>query len=205
MKKTISLSVLVLSISERLDKLNKLIRNVSNQINLVESTFGAEVELIVDLDNCKRSIVEKRNSILHKAQGTFICFIDDDDEISPDFVMSIVEIIESGSQVDCITFNQECNINGKQLRVSFGLGNPVTSLEVTNGLKIPIVHRPPYHMCAFRSQLAKSVIFRESTNDAGKSTEDIDWLVRLYPLLETEHKIQKVLHLYKFNSGDSRS
>jgi hypothetical protein len=60
--------------------------------------------------------------------------------------------------------------------------------------------RPPYHMCFWRSQIAKSVRFKSSSYG-----EDISWCAEMYPKVRTETHIDKVLHYYQYSDSTSES
>ena len=201
----ITLSILILSLVERIDQLRKLLSSFDAQIADHNHRSDDSVEIIVDLDNGKRSISSKRNNLLHLAKGEFLCFIDDDDSVSEDFVESIATAIKTNPNVDCITYDQSCIVDDRQFTVSFGLGHPITSEDYMRTKGEELLRRPPYHMCAFKSKIAKKILFSNSKDDRGKSVEDIDWLLRIYPYLNIEYKIQKILHHYKYCSDKSRS
>ena len=201
----VRLSILILSITERIGRLSALIKIIERQRKRVGQSFNDGVEVIVDMDNRTRSIAAKRNNLINQSQGDFLCFIDDDDEIDKDYLLSIVESIDNHPDADCISFNQSCVVDGRKFSVQFGLGNPITSEVLNSESGRSIIKRPPYHICAFRSTIAKKVMFRDITANNNYSVEDIDWLIRLYPLLNTEYHIDKTLHYYNFNTHNSRS
>ena len=195
-------SILILSIPERLNKLEILLKDLEHQIAI---TGTNEIEVLIFTDNKRRSIASKRNNLLSIAEGDYISFLDDDDTISVDFVGSIYHVIRKNEGFDCITFDQFCLIDNKPLDVSFGLGNPHEGLSLDiNGNYNPI-KRPPYHMCIYKKNLACMHQFREVWSDEGQSVEDIDWLMRLYPSLNSEHHIKKVLHNYIYDSKTTTS
>lgn len=200
-----ALSILILSLVERRDQLRTLLSALEAQIETHEGQLGDSVEILVDLDNGKRSISAKRNNLLQLAKGEYLCFIDDDDAVSDDFVESLSGVIKSKKNTDCITFNQTCNVESRKFTVSFGLGNPITSEDCMLKSGGKILYRPPYHMCGFKSSIAKRISFSEARNIRGKSVEDIEWLLRLYPYLNSEYKIPKILHHYQYSSQRSRS
>lgn len=198
-------SILILSLVERIEKLHRLLTFLDNQISDYQHETGELIEVIVDIDNGKRSIAEKRNHLLQLAKGTFLCFIDDDDKVSEDFVARLGEIVQTVPTVDCITFNQSCIVDNRKFTVEFGLGNPITSEELLLENKSNILKRPPYHMCLFKSAVAKKINFIDAKDQRGKSVEDIEWLLNLYPHLTTEFKINRILHHYQYDSSVSRS
>ena len=203
-RKTI-LSILILSLTERVSKLESLIVDLNNQIVKYEKKTGLLVELIVDLDNGKRTISSKRNHLLRLAKGDFLCFIDDDDRVSSDFISILGAAIEENANVDCISFDQNCCVDGRNFTVSFGIGNPLTAERQMTLDSVTKLLRPPHHMCPFKSDIAKNFKFEDAVDNRGKSVEDIHWLLRIYPHIIREYRINKTLHYYEYNSKLSRS
>jgi hypothetical protein len=67
------------------------------------------------------------------------------------------------------------------------------------------IKRPPYHMCLWRREIAQSEAFNPVYGANGQSSEDIDWLMRLYPKIQTEHHIEDALHGYIYSSQTTTS
>ena len=201
----IKLSILTISITERFSKLQSLVSNLQGQIDNLRIEDQEEIEILIDLDNRKRTISEKRNNLLSLAQGDFLCFIDDDDEVSSDFISALLAEISKKPEVDCITYDQICFINKEKFEIRFGLGQPITHLSMAGLSKNGNLKRPPYHMCCFRTSIAQKIKFKEVFTSERQSVEDIDWLLRLFPYLNTESKIEKPLHIYKYDEKMSRS
>ena len=87
-----------------------------------------DVEVLTIMDNKVMTIGRKRSSLFHIAQGKYTCIIDDDDDVTPDFVDTMRKAITDDLIVDVICYNQDANIDGKswiihkpkaQLQVSF--------------------------------------------------------------------------------------
>jgi hypothetical protein len=68
------------------------------------------------------------------------------------------------------------------------------SLDFKKEKKYINIKRQPFHICAWKSEIAKSELF----SDVGYS-EDWDWCKRLIPKLKSEFKINEVLHHYIFD------
>jgi len=163
-----------------------------------------KVEICALMDNRSIEIAEKRNSLLTIATGNFLTFLDDDDLVSTNYLYSLVKTIEDNPNVDCITFNQLCSIDGLPLEVTFGLGNPHEKLVRQGNLYNPI-KRPPYHVCAWKSEIAKTVKFEVVHSPSGQSIEDINWVSRLYPLCKKSFHINDTLHYYVYNTESTCS
>ena len=199
----IKFSILILSIPERIDAMKMLVLQLQEQA--LACGQPRSLETLVLLDNRSKSISEKRNDLLAAARGRFIAFLDDDDAISDDYLMQLLEAIDQHPDVDCISFKQWCSIDGEPMDVTFGIGNPHGQLWRDQQGRLGPIRRPPYHMCLWRRELAITESFRPIYGQNGQSTEDIDWLMRLYPKVQLEHHIPEVLHRYIYNSKTTTS
>jgi glycosyltransferase involved in cell wall biosynthesis len=198
----IKFSILMLSIPERIESMTAAVKHLQEQADALGQ--GKAVEILVLLDNRSKSIAEKRNDLLRSARGKYIAFLDDDDAVSKDYMSAILKAIDE-NDVDCISFNQWCSINGEPMDVEFGIGNPHGQLWRDENGFLGDIKRPPYHMCVWRREIAQSESFVQSYSDAGQSSEDIDWLMRLYPKVQTEHHIEDSLHGYIWSSETTAS
>ena len=198
----IKFSILMLSIPERIDSMKAAVKHLQEQADALGQ--GKAVEILVLLDNRSKSISEKRNDLLQMARGKYIAFLDDDDAVSKDYMSKILTAIDQ-NDVDCISFNQWCSINGEPMDVEFGIGNPHGQLWRDEDGFLGDIKRPPYHMCLWRSKIAKSEAFNPVYGANGQSSEDIDWLMRLYPKIQTEHHIEDALHGYIYSSQTTTS
>jgi glycosyltransferase involved in cell wall biosynthesis len=199
----IKFSVLMLSIPERIESMKSAVEHLQEQANATGQPKS--VEILVMLDNRSKSISEKRNDLLMAARGKYIAFLDDDDAVSREYMSKILQAIDEHEGVDCISFNQWCTLDGEPMDVKFGIGNPHGQLWRDEDGFLGDIKRPPYHMCLWRRDLAITEEFRPMYGANGQSTEDIDWLMRLYPKIQTEHHIDDALHGYIYNSKTTAS
>ena len=198
----IKFSILMLSIPERIESMTAAVKHLQEQADAVGQ--GKAVEILVLLDNRSKSISEKRNDLLQIARGKYIAFLDDDDAVSKDYMSKILKAIDD-NDVDCISFNQWCSIDGEPMDVEFAIGNPHGQLWRDEDGFLGDIKRPPYHMCLWRSTIAKSEALNPVYGANGQSSEDIDWLLRLYPKIQTEHHIDDSLHGYIYSSQTTTS
>ncbi len=199
----IKLSILILSIPSRNAKMIDLFNKVQAQVGALNERQS--VELLVLMDNCSKSIADKRNDLLRASRGKYIAFLDDDDDVSEFYISALIESMNSSGSPDCITFNQHCLIDGDAMVVNFGIGHPHGELVRDQSGSLMDIKRPPYHMCLWKRELALSEKFNSVYGKNGQSTEDIDWLLRLYPKVKTEMHIDAILHYYIYNSKTSAS
>jgi len=198
----IKFSILMLSIPERIPSMTAAVQHLQEQADALGQ--GKAVKILVLLDNRSKSISEKRNDLLQMARGKYIAFLDDDDAVSKDYMSKILTAIDE-NDVDCISFNQWCSINGEPMDVEFGIGNPHGQLWRDEDGFLGDIKRPPYHMCLWRREIAQSEAFNPVYGANGQSSEDIDWLMRLYPKIQTEHHIEDALHGYIYSSQTTTS
>lgn len=198
----IKLSILMLSIPERIESMKAAVQHLQEQADAIGR--GKAVEILVLLDNRSKSISEKRNDLLQMARGKYIAFLDDDDAVSKDYMSKILTAID-GNDVDCISFNQWCSLNGEPMDVEFGIGNPHGQLWRDEDGFLGDIKRPPYHMCLWRRDIAVTEPFNPVYGQNGQSSEDIDWLMRVYPKIQTEHHIDDALHGYIYSSETTTS
>jgi hypothetical protein len=122
--------------------------------------------------------------------------LDDDDDITDEFLIEILSAIKNDENVDVITFKQITHINNDEPSIIH------FSLKHENEEYYPggIIRRKPFHMCAWNSKKAKAVTFKDIS-----LTEDWCWIEELCKLCNREYFIDKVLHKYIFNSKTTTS
>ena len=202
-KQNIKLSILILSLPNRIKSLEKLTSNLEKQIGNRQ-----DVEILSLMDNKSYNVSDKRNAMLALARGTHLTWIDDDDDVANTYIEKITEAIEKNPMVDVISFDQQCYLDGISAKVFAKMGNPHQEavIDPTTGVYKDIL-RPPYHWCVWRSELAKSELFRFGVYMVGSHVgEDIDWLQRLYPKVKDSVYLEgEFLHIYKYSKEISES
>lgn len=93
---SIILSILICSLEERKKELGFIFEKLLHQ----RLSYASKIEVLIESDNREITIGEKRNILLSRAQGEYICFVDDDDDISNDYIESIMKALES--KPDCV-------------------------------------------------------------------------------------------------------
>ena len=175
------LSILIPSIPSRLDRLERIFAKIDSQIK------GRDVEILVFIDNKQRSIGLKRDALVQMSKGEYIAFVDDDDDVTDDYIDEMLKGCESGEDVIC--FWQTAYIDGKEAIIDFDLSNE--NQEFSPGATVP---RKPYHVCGWRGELARKHRFPDLMYD-----EDRQWCEKLWKEAKTQYKIGKVLHIYYFD------
>jgi len=174
------LSILIPTVKRRKRLLDSLVWELQRQMQ------GKAVEIIIDEDE-RKTTGEKRNRLKARAQGEYIIFIDDDDQIYHEYISEILKGCESGS--DVVVFNGYMTTNGKN-RVNF-----VIRLGETYEMRNGIYYRYPNHLCAFKRSLVKDIHFPNVSK-----REDFIWSTKVKDsdVLKTQYIIEKDLYHYRF-------
>lgn len=182
-----TLSILTPSIPSRLQRLGMDCQWLMSQLS--EQIGDMPVEHLVLCDNRARNIGAKRQALADIARGQYIAFVDDDDDVSDDYVASLLEAAKTGA--DVITFRQQAIYNGLESEVHFGALNH-------DGPFIPggITLRAPWHVCAWKRRTVQGCLFGESNYG-----EDLTWCLQARKRIRTAHHIDRVLHTYRHDAA----
>ena len=192
------LSILTPAVTSRLDQLSWLCDKIQRQIG------DLAVEHLVFLDNKRRTVGEKRDALLRISRGHYIAYVDDDDDISHDYIPELVNAIDVPRPPDVITFLQKAIVNGQSAIIEFKLGNPnepFTSQPLNSSTsQLPIVKRSAWHICAWKRDLAIGSHF-----PAINYGEDWAFAEPLCAIAQTETHIPKILHYYRHSSATTEA
>ena len=180
----IILSILICTIPERAKQLQRLMDHLRPQI-----PFDGTVEVIIQEENRSSNggptIGANRNSLLEKAGGTYVCFVDDDDMVSEDYVERILEALMTGPHV--------VGIEGHYTQ---GENKPILfrhSMQYDKWFTDDkgVLCRCPNHLNPVLRELALKAGFPDQNHG-----EDHEYSKALLPLLKTEEMIDSVIYFY---------
>ena len=182
-------------------------------LKLLDQIGDKAVEVLVLADNRRRSTGRKRQALLDMAQGAYVTYIDDDDDVHGDYINEIYwtidqqlvgEGVHGDDRADVIVFNSQAQLLG------YGFGeNPFivyTGIEYENeeskmeGNRRLDIHRKPWHWCVFSSAVARLGKFPDGYID-----DDWYWLRQLMPHIKNQYRIDRVLHYYRYDHQTSLS
>lgn len=185
-------SVLIPTIPGRERSLEHLIASLRDKC--ARCAPGLRLQICLAYDNREMSIGSKRQLLLGKAEGKYLSFIDDDDDITDAYIEDLQACLQG-------------QYHTMRLRGQMGPYPFVHSTEIT--MKHPmatmdepaVFQRPPNHLNPMLSDIAKLVRFKDATY-----AEDLDWTISLYRtgLLTTEYRGPEGRIHYHYNiSGRS--
>lgn len=190
-----TLSILIPSIPSRRDKMERLRTELYRQaFNLhtltPESGF---IEVLVDdskpfLDG-GLSIGKKREALVKRAQGRHLCFLDDDDTVSPDYVSTVLSLCAQQKHV--CTFRALFKLQTYWGLVNMSLGNK----ENEDATPERMIQRPPWHICPVWTEFARLYPFKDINN-----AEDYEWMEKVLRHCQSEAHTDKIIFQYNHGS-----
>jgi len=176
------LSILICTIPERFTKFHQLIDRLERL-----TTNEYEVEILHDsAPKGTKTIGGKRNDLLNKAVGEYVCFIDDDDDISDNYVSEILKAIES--KPDCIGFKIMCDMEGEKEIAASSIKYAWS--ENVDGFRYV---RSIYHKTPVKREIALKCMFPDKSFG-----EDYEYSMRLRKHLKNEVFIDEFLYFYNY-------
>ena len=185
----IHLSILICTLPERKELYEFIDKKLSKQI-LDLGVFAKQVEMCTH-NSITMTTGAKRNALLEMSQGQFIVFVDDDDDVSDDYVEKIFFTILKHPYIDCIGIEGIITTDGLQQK------NWIISIDCKDWYEENDVYfRTPNHISPVRRELALKAGFPDVTY-----AEDREYSRRLFPLCKNEAKIKGPLYHYKYISN----
>jgi len=179
------LSILICTVPQRKEFLRRLCESLHTQ--LAGSKYKDFVEIIVAEDDFKITVGEKRNYLLSAAIGKYICFIDDDDTISDNYIGALLPILET-HMYDCIGWKFRFLYNG----VPTG---PIGTISLKNYEWLDTIEqlcKPICHLSQVRRDIALSVGFLNRNHG-----EDAMYASAVCPLLKSEYFLDEIMYDYQ--------
>jgi len=171
-------SILICSITGRESLLGRI-------LSLLESQKNKKVEILVETDDRKMTIGEKRNILLQRARGDYIAFVDDDDLVVNDYISKVLQAVETNP--DCCGMEGLLISLSKKTKTKF-----IHSIRYDHWfVKEGIYYRTPNHISPVKRELALQAVFPESNHG-----EDHTYSRQLFPLLKTEEYIEGPIYFY---------
>ncbi len=166
--------------------------------DLTSQAHDKPVEVLYLGDNKSMSVGRKRNILMSIARGRFICFVDDDDKVSPDYIDTMLEYTELNK--DCVTIGVILTRDGQNPKeYDYNFHKNANFRRRSDGK--PMAGRMPNHLCLWRKTEAIAVQFPDIN-----LSEDHRWaenqILRGY---DVEHRSEKIIYHYDFVSNHTQT
>lgn len=184
------LSVVMITVPERKKQFHKLHHEVNKQIlNCKEVHPSLGNAEIVEVNSKKFqdggvSIGDKRQAGLNRSNGKYVCWLDDDDGVSPDYIETLLRLAQADA--DILVFNSFSRFDNFWCLIQMNLDFLVDEQAFPG-----IVHRRPWHVCPFKRELVKNIKFPSENWD-----EDTAFVGKALQKCKTQAKTEAVLHEY---------
>ena len=186
-----TLSILIPSLASRAPLLARL------RACLARQGRASEIEILTDVDDGQATTGAKRNRLVARARGAYLCHVDDDDLVAPDYLDAILAAIAENPGVDAVWIRgQRRIVDGEEAGVlPFDYGCPPSA----NGRVSDdgTLWRSAGHLCPIRAAIAKATPFPELTVG-----EDLRWANAVAPKIRTSARAGRagqVLYYYEFD------
>jgi glycosyltransferase involved in cell wall biosynthesis len=208
-------SILISGIPERYHSAQPLLYSLLEAQSVARMP---DVELLYFLDNKRRLVGAKRNDLLNAARGEYVSFIDDDDEVAPDYVRRIHDaIVASRKQpqpADVICFPQRAILqpHGVTHECTYSLAHfhnrapenrrQLAPRQNPDGAVSPNSLNwtgPPAHTMVWRREIVKDIRFPAQTFG-----EDVAWVDAACEKAASEICLDGgPLYIYRFDEARS--
>lgn len=176
------IDILIPTLTERREKLRLLLDELTKQIG------DLPVNILILEDNREQTTGAKRNQLIEMSEAEYVCFFDDDDWPSENYIHWIVNAAESG--MDCASLKGSIELTHGNWKPFFH-SRTVEAWYESDG----VYYRYPNHLNLIKSEIAKQVKFPDITIG-----EDHIWSTDLHKrkLIKTEFEIPETIYLYKY-------
>ena len=180
----------ILHLPKRKQSYDALIVELNKQITA--SNAQDIVEIITETDEGNLSVGTKRNKVLGRANGEYVCFIDDDDMVTPIYVSKILNALKTKPDVvELVGFLPHHNLPF------------IHNLKCGGHFrKDGIQFRTPNHLNTIKTEIARKIRYVEISHG-----EDQEYSHRLWQsgLMKTEELINERMYIYQFNPRTSET
>jgi len=190
---SVKLSILIPTLASRQEQCLTLVDSLLDQVEF--NDLVGKVEIITQYDSGEKSIGTKRNELIQKAKGEYVCFVDDDDNVSKDYVKLLMEGINLG--VDCCSLKGVITWDGVKPEI-FEHSTKYTEWKTNEGLEPVRYERYINHLNCVKKSIAYQIKYNEINFG-----EDKMWSEELQKsgLIKTEHYIDSILYHYLFKTN----
>lgn len=183
----------ILTLPQRKNKLNNLLNLLSHNTSFMTAR---KLEIIVNSDSGQKTVGKKRNEILESARGKYISFIDDDDLVSDNYIIKILNKLKT-NLYDGIGFYGMYYVSGVKTML-FNHANKNNGNYKINEIQ----YRPLNHLNPVRTDIARKIKFPEKNYG-----EDSDYSDKLLEskLITSEYNFDDIMYHYLFDPNSTET
>lgn len=183
-RQVVLLSILIPALSSR--PWHRVVGELHRQ---KEQCWFPEVEILYELGDAKSGV--KRQNLMVRAVGDYVAFVDDDDELSSDYLRSLVDGCRT--RVDVVAFNlrfRSSSWDGDETW-KFGLWKNDRKKGVAES------RMAANHLCAWRQKIARRVAWCPDLGNA----DDHLWFQPIHAagLATSVYRIDRTLYYYQYD------
>lgn len=184
------LSILICTIPGRFRPVHNTIELINR---LTDQAAFKSCQILYLGDNKSMTVGAKRNKLLSIADGEFVAFVDDDDQVSDDYVDTLLRYCDLG--IDCVTIGVDYYQDGRNKKVyDYTFKTNINFRDEKTG--VPTAGRMPDHLCLWKKDIATRIQFPEMN-----LSEDRIWSEKqILAGYQVEHRFFKVIYTYNFDS-----
>lgn len=185
-------SILIPSLEARSEQFESILKKLQDQV----TNCGLEdsIEILCFVDNKEFSIGLKRNALLAESLGKYICFVDDDDDVSDAYIETIYKKLLKDP--DCVKLVGHYFENNKFIKPF------IHSIQYNKMFDDKRnFYRPPNHLSPIRKSIACQFAFPEVN-----MSEDSAWAMQICRSkeLKKEASTKEPLYFYNYIKPDRR-
>jgi hypothetical protein len=162
-----------------------------NKLNfqIRDNNLKENVEILIETDTGQSYVGEKRNRLLNKCSKEYVCFIDDDDDISDNYLKDIFDNLENN---DILFLRINHIVNGEYKKTI------VPSLHIENEIGEYYFVKNHFHLCPHKLSLAKEIYFPLSS-----FAEDLEYSINLSKKIYLHKYLENPIYIYLDNINTS--
>jgi hypothetical protein len=180
-------SILICTLENRAESFNHIYTKLQKQI--AELGLQNQIEILYFKDNRENSVGFKRNWLLEQSCGKYVCYVDDDDDVSDDYIKTIYEKLLKNP--DCVNLQGIITFGGRDPRLFIHSIRYNTYFEKDN-----IYYRPPNHLNPIKRMYGCLFLFPEINRG-----EDTNWAMQIVQaeLLKYEEEVDNPYYFYLYD------
>lgn len=176
------LTICIATLGQRGELLSRLLAGLMPQVDVA----AGRVKVLAYWDCGESDLASKRQALVEAVDTEYICFVDDDDTVTDDYVSSILEALES--RPDFVGLWMKVWKDGREHRLA------ELSLKYDHWFDGPEHYcRDITHENPMRTDIVRTVDFRDKPPG---HPEDTPWSAKLRGKVKTEVMIDRVLYHY---------